>query len=78
MALLDHGMLRHEGVFVVLLVPVLVVLEAHDAAPLRLGNVPPPRRRICATVLTLDHLRAPGARPSRAGSTACHVVDVEG
>ncbi|WP_433790202.1 hypothetical protein [Actinoplanes sp. CA-252034] len=61
--LFDRGA-RHERVLVVLVRPVLVVLEAHDAAPNRLGKDPTPRRRIRATVLTLYHLRTPVPPPA--------------
>ncbi|WP_143133666.1 hypothetical protein [Actinoplanes philippinensis] len=61
--LLDRGT-RHERVLVVLVRPVLVVFEAHDAAPNRLGKDPTPRSRIRATVLTLYHLRTPVPPPA--------------
>ncbi|WP_145831001.1 hypothetical protein [Actinoplanes teichomyceticus] len=77
-ALLDHRVFGHQRVLVVLVVPVLVVLEAHAAASLRPGNVPPPRRRICATVLTWTTSAPPVPAPRAPGSTARHVVDVEG
>ncbi|MDR6316660.1 hypothetical protein [Actinoplanes couchii] len=58
----DRGT-RHERVLAVLVLPVFVVLKAHDEAPNRLGKNPPPRRRMEATVLTLYHLRTPVPAP---------------
>ncbi|SDS23467.1 hypothetical protein SAMN04489716_0320 [Actinoplanes derwentensis] len=61
--LLNDRRTRHDRVLVVLVGPVFVVLVAHDEAPNRPGENPPPRCRMEATVLTLYHLRTPVPAP---------------